>query len=101
LVSLALIARFHGKAAEPKQLKHELGLSAAARAEDLLLAAKQLQLKARVGPVNLTRAASGKLPLPGIVELRPNPSQQDASPVFAVLARVEGARAMQRAMRQG
>jgi len=42
LASLALIARFHGKAAEPEQLAHELGLSASAGAEELLLAAKRL-----------------------------------------------------------
>jgi hypothetical protein len=57
LASLAIAARFHGKAAEPAQLAHELGLSGPARAEDLLLAARRLQLKAKLGPLDLERAA--------------------------------------------
>src|SRR5205809_955053 len=32
LASLAVVARLHGKAADPEQLRHELGISAAARA---------------------------------------------------------------------
>jgi len=86
LASLAIAARFHAKAAEPAQLAHELGLSGPARAEDLLLAARRLQLKAKLGPLDLERAAQGKLPLPCIVELQPAG--------FAVLARVEGGKAL-------
>ena len=73
LVCLALLARYHSVAAEPAQMRHELGLSGAATCEDLLLAAKRAplgqQLRARSGPVDLARAAQGKLPLPCIVEL--------------------------------
>ena len=88
LASLALVARFHGKAAEPDQLAHELGLSVPARAEDLLLAANRLSLKAKIALLDLDRAAAGKVPLPCIAEL----SGQD--PVFAVLARVEDGKAL-------
>lgn len=86
LVSLAICARFHGKAAEPAQLSHELGIGKAARAEDLLLAAKRLELKARLASFDIERAAKGQLPLPCIVELQPAG--------FAVLARVENGKAL-------
>jgi len=91
-VCLALVARFHGKAAEADQLKHELGLSAAACAEELLLAAKRLGLKARLGPLDLARAAAGNLPLPCVVELRESGGGDAVS--FAVLARAEGEKAL-------
>jgi subfamily B ATP-binding cassette protein HlyB/CyaB len=69
LVSLALLARFHGKAAEPAQMAHDLGLTARAGAQDLMLAARRLELKARLAPLDFRRAAAGSLPLPCIVEL--------------------------------
>ena len=86
LVSLAICARFYGKPAEPAQLAHELGLTSGARAEDLLLAARRLDLKAKLGPIDLDRAVEGRLPLPCIVEVRPSG--------FAVLARVEAGKAL-------
>jgi subfamily B ATP-binding cassette protein HlyB/CyaB len=86
LVSFAICARFHGKAAEPAQLAHELGIGKEASAEELLLAAKRLELKARLGPLDLERAAQGKVPLPCIIELQPAG--------FAVLARVENGKAL-------
>ena len=86
LASLAIAARFHGRAAEPQQLAHELGLTGPAGAEDLLRAARRLELKAKLGPLDLERAALGKLPLPCIVELQP--------PGFGVLARVDGGKAL-------
>ena len=101
LVSLALVARFHGKAAEADQLRHELGLTGAARAEDLLLAAKRLELKAKLGPIDLDRAVLGKSPLPCIVELtvmepggEPQPDAPKALPVFAVLAKLDAEKAL-------
>jgi hypothetical protein len=45
-----------------------------ARAEDLLLAAKRLDLKAWLGLPKVHRAESGALPLPCIVELRDSSS---------------------------
>jgi ATP-binding cassette, subfamily B, bacterial HlyB/CyaB len=90
LTCLALVARFHGKAAEPGQLAHALGLTGAAGADDLLRAASRLELKAKLGPLDLERAARGKLALPCIIELR----STETSPVFAVLARVEQGKAL-------
>ena len=88
LASLAVVARLHGKAADPEQLRHELGISAVARAEDLLRAAKRLELKARLGTLDAADLARGRVPLPCIVELK------GETPSFAVLARVEGGQAL-------
>ena len=86
LVCLAIVARFHGRAANPDQLRHELALSAPADADSLTKAARLLDLKAKVGPVNLARAAEGKAPLPCVLEMR--------SGAFCVLAKVEGGKAL-------
>jgi subfamily B ATP-binding cassette protein HlyB/CyaB len=83
---LAIIARLHGKVAQPEHLVHQLGLTAAARPEDLLLAARQIGLKASLASIDLERAAQGRAPLPCVVEL--------ASGEFAVLARAEGQKAL-------
>lgn len=61
---LGLLARFHGVAAEPAQLRHQSGLSAPARLDDLLHLARQLPLQARIGPLALSRASEGRTPLP-------------------------------------
>ena len=55
LASLAVVARLHGKALDPEQLRHELGLSAPASADELLLAARRAELKARLGTIDLAR----------------------------------------------
>ena len=68
LTCFALLARFHGKAVDPDQVRHELGLSAPARIEDILLAAKRITLRAKTGAIDLQRAAAGKLALPCILE---------------------------------
>src|SRR6266540_4324253 len=86
LASLAVIARFHGKAADPGQIAHQLGLIESATAEDLLRASKQLELKVKLGRLEPGRISAGKVPLPCIVELQPAG--------FAVLARVEGGKAL-------
>ena len=85
LISLSIVARFHGKATNADHLRHELGLSAPACAEDLLRAAKRIGLKARIAPFDLERAARGTIPLPCIVELTDG---------FGVLAKVERASAL-------
>src|SRR5436190_11651564 len=82
LACLAVVARLHGKALDPEQLRHELGLDAPARAEDLLRAARRLELKARLGAIG----ADCKVPLPCVIE------RQDGS--FAVLARIEDGKAL-------
>ncbi len=94
LASLAVVARFHGKAADPEQLRHELGLSAPARAEELLLAAKALQLKAKMARVDRARLEAGGVPLPCILELAAAGASSHADPSFAVLARVERGQAL-------
>ena len=49
LEALVLLARFHGVAADPHRLKHEFGRGAEpANESDLLLAARSLELKAKV-----------------------------------------------------
>src|SRR3954467_7518048 len=88
LASLAVVARLHGKALDPEQLRHELGLSAPATAEELLRAARRAELKARLGALDAADLARGRVPLPCIVEL------QGDVPAFAVLARVEGGKAL-------
>src|SRR5258706_10258354 len=88
LAGLAVVARLYGKAADPEQLRHELGISAPACAEDLLRAAKRLELKARLGTLDAADLARGRVPLPCIVELKGETLS------FAVLARVEGGQAL-------
>lgn len=85
LASLSVVARFHGKAADPEQLRHELGLTAAAGCADLLRAAKRLELKARIAQLDRNRLERGGVPLPCIVELGEG---------FAVLARVDNGKAL-------
>ena len=70
LVAVAIIAGHYRVAADPVQLRHELGLSdRAANADDLLLAARHLKLKARrVSPLSETRLR--QLPLPAIVRTK-------------------------------
>ena len=70
LACIALIARIHGKSAEPAQLRHALGLRGPAGTDDLLLAAKHLHLKARCASLDLARVAAGKVALPCIIALR-------------------------------
>src|SRR3954466_2770725 len=86
LASLAVVARLHGKAADPEQLRHELALTAPARAEDLLAAAKRLEFKARLGAIDAADLARGRTPMPCIIELKDG--------AFAVLARIEGGQAL-------
>ena len=96
LVSLALLARLQGSPADPGQLAHDLGLSGDADVDDLLLAAKRLSLKAKVGLIDCQRVGEGKLPLPCIVELH-----GDGKVGFAVLARAEIGKALIHDPRQG
>jgi ATP-binding cassette, subfamily B, bacterial HlyB/CyaB len=63
LLSLCLLARFHQVAADPKQLAHQLNLgSRAATPTELLLAAKELGLKASVAKPTIDRLAKSALP---------------------------------------
>lgn len=63
LRGLVLLARFHGIAADEQQLAHDFGRGGDAFSEsDLLLAAKQLGLKAKVTPQAASRIGSANLP---------------------------------------
>jgi ATP-binding cassette, subfamily B, bacterial HlyB/CyaB len=84
LASLAVVARLHGKALDPEQLRHELAIEGAASAEHLLRAARRSGFKAVLDTLDLRRA---RVPLPCIVELANGAG-------FAVLAKIEGARAL-------
>ena len=77
LLAFVLIARFHGMAADPEQLKHLLGGTKAGILE-ILRCAKQLQLKARIIESDWDRLS--KTPMPSIACL------QDGK--FVVIGRV-------------
>ncbi len=58
-----MIARFHGIAVEPAQLRHQSGITAGVFGEvDILLAAKSLGLKVRVVNLNIDRLPSTPMP---------------------------------------
>jgi subfamily B ATP-binding cassette protein HlyB/CyaB len=70
LVGLCQIAGFYRVPSDPVQLQHQLALrGGAAEAEDLLRAAKILQLKARIVR-SLSESRLGRLPVPALVKLR-------------------------------
>lgn len=84
LTCLVLLARLHGVAAEPEQLAHEFATGAPFGVSEILLAAKQLGLKAKEARSDISRI--GKLPLPAIA-IR---EDMEGRPGFFVLARAEG-----------
>lgn len=90
LAALCLIARFHQVSADPAALAHQLGLSPSqpASSDDLLRAAKQLGLKAK-----LSRTTSERLqltPLPAIAFLR----NADGTQRTVILAQCDGQRVL-------
>lgn len=81
LICLTMLARFHGLSADPEQIAHRFAEAGQAlRLPDLLLAARQLGLHAKVHCAATKRL--GHLPLPALA--------QDDDSRFFVLARVEG-----------
>jgi len=82
LASLALVARLHGKTADPDQLRQELDIRAQACAEDLLRAAKRLGLRAVIDTMDLRRV---RVPTPCLAELK-------SGSAFVALTKIEGAR---------
>jgi subfamily B ATP-binding cassette protein HlyB/CyaB len=80
LACLVMMARLHGVAADPGQLAHQFGQTGAAfGAEQILLAARSLGLKAKHGQVRFERLAT--TPLPAIA--------QDRQGGFFLIARVD------------
>lgn len=85
LAALVLIARLHGVAADPSQLRHAAAMKTERFGErDLILSARSLGLKARAVTVSETRLA--KTPLPALL--------LDSSGQHCVLAGCDAARAM-------
>ncbi|MGL4407501.1 type I secretion system permease/ATPase [Zoogloea sp.] len=88
LICLVMLARLHGVAADPDQLSHEFGHGQPFGTTEILLAAKRLELKAKV--VRTETARLPKTPLPALALGRGT----DGRPCFFVLARVEGQQAL-------
>ena len=84
LACLVLLARLHGLAAEPEQLAHEFATGEPFGVSEILLAAKQLGLKAKEARSDISRI--DKLPLPAIA-IR---EDMEGRPGFFVLARAKG-----------
>jgi subfamily B ATP-binding cassette protein HlyB/CyaB len=85
LLGLVLLARFHGVPADPDQLKHEFGRDGQPFGqEDILLAAKHLQLQAKC--VKVSPARLDKTPLPALAMLRDGSGRER----FVILAKAEG-----------
>jgi len=81
LAALVLIARFHGIAADPAQLRHAAALrSDQFSATDLVQSAKSIGLKARIVPLRTDRL--GKLPLPALAF--------DKTGAHFIIARLDG-----------
>ena len=90
LAALCLIARLHQVAAEPAHLAHQLGWSPSHRPtpSDLILAAKQIGLKARLSRSSANRLAL--VPLPALALLR----DPGGEPRVVVLAQCDGQRVL-------
>ena len=67
LRALVMLLRFHGVAADPAQIRHQLGMAPAGLAE-MVRIAKQFELKARVRTTKWSRLAH--TPMPAIAALR-------------------------------
>ena len=90
LKALCFMARLHHIAADPAQVAHQLGWSPShiPKLDDLLLAAKHLNLKAK-----LSRTTADRLPLsplPALALLR----SEDGTPRVVVLAQCDGQRVL-------
>lgn len=83
-VSLVMIARLHGIAADPFQLQHEFAPDNEFGLTEILLAAKKLGLKATAVKGNAERLS--KTPLPAIAVARNTAGKR----CFIVIARVDG-----------
>ncbi len=90
LGALCAIARFHQVAADPATLAHQLGLSGsdAVSTDDLLRAAKHLNLKAKLVTTPLERLAL--TPLPALALMR----SASGSPQAVILAQCDASRVL-------
>ena len=90
LTALCAVAAFHQIAAEPAALAHQLGLAASdpIGASELLLAARQLGLKAKRSRSDIARLP--QVPLPALALLR----DHNGTPRVVVLAQCDGQRVL-------
>jgi len=90
LRALCLVARLHHIAVDPEQLGHQLGWppSHMASIADLLLAAKQIGLKAKLSRTHVDRLAIS--PLPALALLK----GEEGVPKVVVLAQCDGQRVL-------
>lgn len=90
LRALCLVARLHHIAVDPEQLAHQLGWppSHIASIADLLLAAKQIGLKAKLSRTHVDRLAIS--PLPALALLK----GEEGVPKVVVLAQCDGQRVL-------
>jgi subfamily B ATP-binding cassette protein HlyB/CyaB len=93
LACLVMMARLHGVAADADQLAHEFGAGGSSahhglQTQDILLAAKKLELQAKRVKVDIARL--DKTPLPAIAIGRDDQGRTD----FFILARVEEDKAL-------
>ncbi len=79
LACLAMLARFHGVAAEPAQLAHEFGDGGPFGLTQILLAAKKLGLKAKPVKTHVERLST--TPLPAMA--------QDRDGAYFIVAKIE------------
>ncbi|AVG14997.1 type I secretion system permease/ATPase [Chromobacterium vaccinii] len=92
LLGLVLLAQFHGIAADPEQLAHQFGRSAEPFSEtDLFLAAKHLELKAKIVQQPLDRI--GLMALPALALA--------ANGEHFIVARCDGDKVLIHDLRQG
>ena len=91
LQALCLIARLHHVAADPATLAHQLGWTASHRpdADDLLLAARHLGLKARRSRTGIDRLSLAALPALAVLK-----AEGDGAPRVVVLAQCDGQRVL-------
>ena len=90
LAALCAVARLHQVAADPAALAHRLGKTPSDEitTADLLLAAKELGLKAKLGKTTLERLAA--TPLPALARMR----SHGAGDRMAVIAQCDGQRVL-------
>ncbi|RCS57586.1 type I secretion system permease/ATPase [Parvibium lacunae] len=85
LIALVLMARLHGVAADPDQLQHQFSCDGGRLTQaDILLAAKHLQLQAKLIRPTLSRL--DKTPLPALAIMR----DSEGETIYMILARAEG-----------
>lgn len=84
LACLVMMARLHGVAADPDQLAHEFAAGGAFGVNDILLAARRLELRAKAVKIGIARLI--KTPLPAVAVGRDAAGKTS----FFILARLDG-----------